>query len=151
VPLPPLKSSRSFIQGDEDQWLANTAKFTQQTGIKVRVDNEGFEDIRPKAAMAANVGSGPDIVLGWMDDPHLFQNRLLDLTDLAEYLGGKYGGWYATARRYGTINAGADKGKWIGLPLGAGGALLNYRKSCTGSPGSTKPDSNRFRPISQTI
>ena len=120
---------RRFIQGDEDQWLANTAKFTRLTGVNVRVDNEGFEDIRPKAAMAANVGSGPDIVLGWMDDPHLFRNRLIDLTDLAEYLGGKYGGWYSTARRYGTINNGVDGGRWIGLPLGAGGALLNYRIS----------------------
>ncbi|MGD8477966.1 MAG: ABC transporter substrate-binding protein, partial [Burkholderiales bacterium] len=120
---------RRFIQGDEDQWLANTARFTELTGVKVRVDNEGFEDVRPKAAMAANVGSGPDIVLGWMDDPHLFQNRLIDLSDLAEYLGSKYGGWYPTARRYGTINNGPDKGKWIGLPLGAGGALLNYRIS----------------------
>ena len=120
---------RRFIQGDEDQWLANTARFTKLTGVKVRVDNEGFEDIRPKAAMAANVGSGPDIVLGWMDDPHLFRNRLLDLTDLAEYLGDKYGGWYPTARRYGTINSGSEKGHWIGLPLGAGGALLNYRMS----------------------
>ncbi len=120
---------RRFIQGDEDQWLANTARFTMMTGVKVRVDNEGFEDIRPKAAMAANVGSGPDIVLGWMDDPHLFRNRLLELTDLAEYLGNKYGGWYPTARRYGSINTGSDKGRWIGLPLGAGGALLNYRMS----------------------
>ena len=120
---------RRFIQGDEDQWLANTARFTKLTGVKVRVDNEGFEDIRPKAAMAANVGTGPDIVLGWMDDPHLFRNRLIELTDLAEYLGDKYGGWYPTARRYGTINSGSEKGHWIGLPLGAGGALLNYRMS----------------------
>lgn len=126
---------RRFIQGDEDQWLANTARFTTLTGVKVRVDNEGFEDIRPKAAMAANVGSGPDIVLGWMDDPHLFSNRLIELTDLAEYLGDKYGGWYPTARRYGTINSGSDKGKWIGLPLGAGGALLNYRMSWVNEAG----------------
>ncbi len=120
---------RRFIQGDEDQWLANTARFTRLTGVEVGVDNEGFEDVRPKAAMAANVGAGPDIVLGWMDDPHLFRNRLIELTPLAEHLGGKYGGWYDTARRYGTIGSGADKGKWIGLPLGAGGALLNYRVS----------------------
>jgi multiple sugar transport system substrate-binding protein len=120
---------RRFIQGDEDQWLANTAKFTKLTGIEVGVDNEGFEDVRPKAAMAANVGSGPDIVLGWMDDPHLFRNRVIDLSDLAAYLGQKYGGWYDTARRYATIGRGPDQGKWIGLPLGAGGALLNYRVS----------------------
>jgi multiple sugar transport system substrate-binding protein len=120
---------RRFIQGDEDQWNANTQNFTKATGVEVVISNEGFEDVRPKAAMAANVGAGPDIVLGWMDDPHLFRTKLIELTDLAEYLGTKYGGWYDTAHRYGTINSGPGKGSWIGLPLGAGGALLNYRIS----------------------
>ena len=120
---------RRFIQGDEDQWNANTAKFTQLTGVEISVSNEGFEDVRPKLALAANVGSGPDIALGWMEDPHFFPDKLIELTDLADYLGQKYGGWYDTARRYGTINTGPGKGRWIGLPLGAGGALLNYRIS----------------------
>ena len=52
---------KRFVQGDEDLWMANTKKFTQLTGVPVRVDSENFEDIRPKAAVAANVGSGPDI------------------------------------------------------------------------------------------
>ncbi|HUF21610.1 MAG TPA: ABC transporter substrate-binding protein [Burkholderiales bacterium] len=129
---------RRFIQADEDQWLANTARFTQATGVQVRVDNEGFEDVRPKAAMAANVGTGPDIVLGWMDDPHLFEQRVIDVTDLAEYLGQKYGGWYPTARRYGSVNSGPNKGRWLGLPVGAGGALLNYRISWTKEAGFDK-------------
>jgi multiple sugar transport system substrate-binding protein len=63
---------KRFVQGDEEQWMANTRKFTEVTGVSVRVDSENFEDIRPKAAVAANVGSGPDIVLGWYDDPHLY-------------------------------------------------------------------------------
>lgn len=120
---------RRFIQSDEDQWNANTAKFTNLTGVEVTITNEGFEDVRPKLALAANVGTGPDLALGWMEDPHFFPDKLVELTDLAEYLGQKYGGWYDTARRYGTLNAGPNKGRWIGLPLGAGGALLNYRIS----------------------
>src|SRR3546814_5909852 len=44
---------KRFVQGDEDLWTANTKKFTQQTGVEVRVDNEGWEDVRPKAAVAA--------------------------------------------------------------------------------------------------
>ena len=120
---------RRFIQSDEDQWNANTAKFTNLTGVEVTITNEGFEDVRPKLALAANVGTGPDLALGWMEDPHFFPDKLVELTDLAEYLGQKYGGWYDTARRYGTINGGPNKGRWIGLPLGAGGALLNYRIS----------------------
>ena len=43
-------------------------RFTEATGVEVRVDKESWEDMRPKAAVAANVGSGPDIMLGWFDD-----------------------------------------------------------------------------------
>src|SRR5690349_1969345 len=56
---------KRFVQAEEDQFLANTRKFTELTGVAVRVDSENFEDIRPKAAVAANVGNGPDIVMGW--------------------------------------------------------------------------------------
>ena len=115
---------KRFVQGDEDMWMANTKKFTEKTGIEVRVDNEGWEDVRPKAAVAANIGSGPDIILGFFDDPHQYPDKLVPLTDLAEYLGRKYGGWYDVAREYGM------RGKdWIGLPLGAAGACFVHRES----------------------
>src|SRR5947208_1094260 len=29
-----------FVKGDEDAWLANTKKFTEATGVEVRVDKE---------------------------------------------------------------------------------------------------------------
>ena len=45
---------KRFVQGDEDMWMANTKKFTEKTGVEVRVDQEGWEDVRPKAAVAAN-------------------------------------------------------------------------------------------------
>jgi len=115
---------KRFVQGEEDQWLANTRKFTEVTGVRVRVDSENFEDIRPKAAVAANVGSGPDIVLGWYDDPHLYADKVLDLTELAEYLGAKYGGWYDIVRRYCVRD-----GRWIALGLGFLGGCIVYRKS----------------------
>src|ERR1700694_3581385 len=51
---------KRFVQGDEDKWAENTKRFTQATGIDVRIDAEGWEDVRPKAAVAANIGSGPD-------------------------------------------------------------------------------------------
>ena len=54
---------KRFVQGDEDQYMANVKKFTAQYGIEVRVDNEGWEDVRPKAAVAANAGAGPDLSL----------------------------------------------------------------------------------------
>jgi multiple sugar transport system substrate-binding protein len=127
---------KQFVQGDIDVWTANTKKFTEKTGINVRVDTESWEDVRPKAAVAANVGSGPDIIIGTMDDPHKFPDKLLDLSDLANYLGKKYGGWYETANIYGRSG-----GKWIGLPQGCPGACINYRESQVKAAGFEKvPD-----------
>ena len=115
---------KRFVQGDEDLWLKNTAEFTRRSGIEVRTDQESWEDVRPKAAVAANVGAGPDVILGFFDDPHQYPDKLVDLTDLANYLGAKYGGWYDVCRAYGTRD-----GRWIGLPLGAAGACFVYRGS----------------------
>ena len=63
---------KRFVQGDEDLWMQNTAEFKKRTGVEVRVDNEGWEDVRPKAAVAANIGSGPDIILSTFDDANLY-------------------------------------------------------------------------------
>src|SRR5690242_10538144 len=94
-----LRWSR-FVQGDIDAYMANVKKFTEKTGIEVRVDNEGWEDVRPKAAVAANTGAGPDIILSTNDDANLYPDKLLDVTDLAEYLGKKYGGWYPAGEAF---------------------------------------------------
>jgi len=119
-----LRWSR-FVQGDIDAYMANVKKFTELTGVEVRVDNEGWEDVRPKAAVAANTGAGPDIILSTNDDANLYPEKLLDVTDLCEYLGKKYGGWYQAGQAY----LRPDGKKWIGVPLGASGSMIVYRQS----------------------
>ena len=42
-----LRWSR-FVQGDIDAYMANVKKFTEATGVEVRVDNEGWEDVPRK-------------------------------------------------------------------------------------------------------
>jgi multiple sugar transport system substrate-binding protein len=75
---------KQFVQPEFESFAANTKKFVEQTGVKVRLDAESWDDIRPKAAIAANVGAGPDIIMGTNDDPFKFPEKLLDMTDLAE-------------------------------------------------------------------
>ena len=113
------------MQGDIDQYMKNVAAFTAKTGVEVRVDNEGWEDVRPKAAVAANTGAGPDIILSTNDDANLYPEKLLDVTDLATYLGKKYGGWYPACEAY----LRPDGKKWLGIALGAAGSMLVYRQS----------------------
>jgi multiple sugar transport system substrate-binding protein len=115
---------KRFVQSEEEAFLAALDAFTKATGVAVRVDSEGFEDLRPKAAVAANIGSGPDIIWGIHADAHLYPDAMMDVSDVCEYLGGKYGGWYESAETYGKRD-----GKWINVPFTISGNLLNYRKS----------------------
>ena len=77
---------KRFVQGDEDLWNANTRKFTEQTGVPVQVESVNGEELRPKGAMAASVGAGPDIIMGPPDMPRLYPDKCVDLTDVAGYL-----------------------------------------------------------------
>jgi multiple sugar transport system substrate-binding protein len=119
-----LRWSR-YVQGDIDQYMKNVAAFTQKYGIEVRVDNEGWEDVRPKAAVAANTGAGPDIILSTNDDANLYPDKLVDVTDLCTYLGSKLGGFYPVCDPY----LRPDGKKWIGVPLGVAGVCMVYRQS----------------------
>lgn len=120
-----IRPSR-FVEPDEVLWRENTAKFTRETGVDVRVDFVGWEDIRAQTGVAANTGAGPDVVVGWGDDPHIYADRVLELTDLAEYLGRRYGGWMSLAEVYGKR---VRTNNWIGIPMGGSTGPIVYRKS----------------------
>jgi multiple sugar transport system substrate-binding protein len=124
---------KRFVQGDEDTYLANAKKFTEKYGIPVRVDSESWEDVRPKAAVAANAGAGPDIILSTNDDANLYPDKLVDMTDVANYLAKKYGGWYPVCEQY--LKQG---NKWIGIPLGCAGNAIVYRESQVKAAGFDK-------------
>jgi len=125
-----------FVTGEEEAWNANTAAFTEATGVEVRIDQESWEDVRPKAAVAANVGSGPDMVLSWFDDPFQYADKLVDVTDLGTALGENYGGWYDGLKGYAT-----QGDSFIAIPLCAIGNALCYRDSHVKAAGfDTVPD-----------
>jgi len=124
-----------FVEPDEVIFRANTAKFQQTTGVETRVDFVGWEDIRQQTAVASNTGSGPDVVIGWADDPHVYVDKVAELSDLAEYLGKRYGGWTFLGEKYGK----RDKtNNWIGIPFGGTTGPVVYRKSAVKEAGFDK-------------
>ncbi|MCO6417112.1 extracellular solute-binding protein [Siccirubricoccus sp. KC 17139] len=125
-----------FVQPDEDVFRANAARFTQQTGVQVRVDFVGWEDITQQTAVTANTGAGPDLIIGFGDAPHIFAEKLIELTDVAEYLGKRYGGWMAVGEKYGKRHG---TNNWIGLPFGGTAGPLVWRKSAVTQAGFQKP------------
>ena len=127
-PHPIIKVLRwsEFVHNEKEIWLANTRRWENLTGGRVIADFMPWRDVRPKAAMAATIGTGPDIVFGFHDDPHLYPDKLVDVTVLADHLSEKYGGWYPVCETYGRN---ISTNRWIALPLGLTGMCINYRKS----------------------
>ncbi|HEY3794898.1 MAG TPA: extracellular solute-binding protein [Bradyrhizobium sp.] len=121
-----------FVQADEDVFRANAAKFTDKTGVQVKVDFVGWEDINQQTAVTSNSGAGPDIIIGFGDAPHIYVDKLVELTDVADYIGKRYGGWLFLAEKYGKRY---NTNNWIGLPFGASGGPLVYRKSLVKAAG----------------
>ena len=115
---------KRFVQSEEDSFMALVANFTKATGVEVKVINESLDDVQPKASVAANTNQGPDMFWGLYSLPHLFPNKVSDVTNVANYLGKKYGGWTPTAVTYGQ-----SKGKWIAIPVAYNGNVINYRQS----------------------
>ena len=121
-----------FVEPDELIFNANARRFTERTGIEVRVDYVGWDDMPQQTAVVANTGQGPDVVMGFGADPHLYTDKVVELTDVANYLGQKYGGWYPLAEVYGKrFNSQA----WIGLPMGGSGSPALYRISALRAAG----------------
>jgi multiple sugar transport system substrate-binding protein len=119
-----------FVESEGRQFEHNVTAFTAATGVEVRLDKAFLDDVQHKASVAANVDAGPDLIWGLNTTPHLFPDHLLDVSDVAEYLGGQYGGWHEIARQYGTRD-----GRWIDIPLCVGGNYINYRQSWVGDAG----------------
>ena len=115
-----------FVDPDQTFWDLNTKKYTQATGIEVKTDYLSWEEMRPQEAVTANTGAGPDIIIGFSSDPQIYASKILDVTDLADYLGTKYGGWFKLAELYGRK---WGSKRWISIPIGGGAGPTVYRVS----------------------
>jgi multiple sugar transport system substrate-binding protein len=125
-----------FVQSEDDAFVKLIDAFNKATGVPVQISRESYEDVQPKASVAANTGTGPDLFWGLYSLPHLFPQKCMDVTDVADYLGKKYGGWVDSAVKYGHSG-----NKWICVPICYSGALMNYRIEASKKAGFSKfPD-----------
>jgi len=117
---------KRFVPAEDDAFNAMVAAFKTATGTEMNVFSESFEDVQPKASVAANTGSGLDLAWGLHTLPQLFPTKVLLMNDVADYLGKKYGGWTDAAAK--TCKHGED---WLGIPVATVGGYMTYRKSAT--------------------
>jgi multiple sugar transport system substrate-binding protein len=122
-----------FVQSEDEAFVKLIEAFTKATGVPVDISRESYEDVQPKASVAANTGTGPDLFWGLYSLPHLFPQKCVDVSDVTDYLGKKYGGWVDSAVKYGK-----EGNKWIAVPICYSGALMNYRIKAMNAAGFQK-------------
>src|SRR5436305_3710719 len=121
---------KRFVPAEDEAFNAMVAAFKAATGTEMNVFSESFEDVQPKASVAANTGSGLDLAWGLHTLPQLFPTKVVKMNDVADYLGKKYGGWTSAAAE--TCKQGND---WLGIPVATIGGYMTYRKSALDKAG----------------
>ena len=91
--------------------------------VKLTVDFLAWPDLQPKIGAAIQAG-GIDVVEMWPGWNYLYQNSLVDVTDIAKEVEQAGGGW----EQY-VLNSGPVGDKWYGVPHGESGGLIAYRIS----------------------
>lgn len=105
-----------------------------KNNIPVEVDIVSMNDLQTIAATAAETGAGPDIIEINQGSAHLFAEKLADISDVCDDLGGRYGGWYVAAEEACKVD-----GKWLSIPRFFAPHAISYRTDLFEQVGATKP------------
>ena len=113
----------SFIKPFDDYFANQLAgEYEKQTGIKIVYEAVSVGGMLTRLTTIAETKSGPEIVGTGVNWPWLFDQSLVDLTDVANEIGKKIGPWHDNV-----LDAVVVKKKWKALPWGNIGQLEVYR------------------------
>jgi multiple sugar transport system substrate-binding protein len=124
----------SFIKGFDEFFVKTLApEYEKLTGIKINYEPVSVGSMLTRLTTIVETKSGPEIVHTYSNQPHLFDNGLVDVTDVAGEIGKKLGGWHDNV-----YDAVVVHKKWKALPWGNIGQLEVYRTDWFKEVGVTK-------------
>jgi multiple sugar transport system substrate-binding protein len=112
-----------FIPAADQLFEAQAREFGKQAGVEIKIERINQNDVQARATAAIQTGAGPDIIILANNHPHLYDNALVDVSDVAEDIGSKQGGWYDYAK----VNVFAGS-RWIGVPHFIISWAITYRE-----------------------
>ena len=85
----------SFIKQFDDFFVKTLApEYQKLTGIKMNYEPVSVGGMLTRLTTMAETKSGPEITATGLNWAHLFDNSLVDVTDVAGEIGKKLGGWH---------------------------------------------------------
>ncbi len=112
-----------FIPAAQELYKKQAQEWGKTSGVTMVTDFLNWPDLQSKVSAAVQAG-GVDIVELWPVWNFLYQNNLVDITDLAEEVGRRGGGFETFV-----LNSCLVKGRFLGIPFGHSGTAVNYRIS----------------------
>jgi len=93
-------------------------------GAEIQLETINANDLQPRITAAVQSGSGADLFMLSYNWPHLYQNALVDVSDVANAVAKDQGGFYEVFKPSFQVG-----GKWLGMPHSIVGNAIAYRRS----------------------
>jgi multiple sugar transport system substrate-binding protein len=122
-----------FIPEADVELKRQAPEASKALGADVTFEFINANDLQPRITAAVQSGAGADIFQMLWNWPHLYQNALIDVSDVADPIGKSQGGFYEVFDASTKVG-----GKWLGVPHGVGGNAVAYRKSWHAEIGVTE-------------
>jgi multiple sugar transport system substrate-binding protein len=109
-----------------DQWLKEQGApaASKALGAEIQIETINANDVQPRITAAIQSGAGADIFFMMYNWPQLYQNSLVDVSDVATRVAKEQGGFYKVFEPSFRVS-----GKWLGMPHSIVGNAIAYRKS----------------------
>ena len=130
-----------FIPAADTLFDAQAREFGKQAGAEVRIERINQNDLQARVTAAVQSGAGADIIIVANNHALLYEGALADVSDVAEEVGGKQGGWHDYAR----VNCLAG-GRWVAVPQFIVSWAITYREDWLQAEGLRYPQTwDEFR------
>src|SRR6202795_533509 len=121
-----------FIPACDVELKRQAVEASKALGAEVVFEFINANDLQARITASMQSGAGPDIIQMLHNWPHLYQNGLVDVTDLGDAQGKDQGGYYAQSEA-----AARDGKRWLAAPHGIVRPQCAYRKSWFDEVGQT--------------
>src|SRR4026208_446770 len=122
-----------FIPESDVELKRQMPEASKALGAEVTLETINANDLQPRITAAVQSGSGADIFNFQHNCPHLYQNAVVDVSDVASALAKAEGGFYDVWAPSCQVN-----GKWLSVPHSIVGNAVAYRKSWLREPGAAQ-------------
>lgn len=118
---------------EDEETKKFAAEWKGLSGVDVTIESLPPNDLQARTSTHVELRTGPDIIFMIHNWPHLYESGLVDVSDVAEELNGKLGGYYPDIRQHCVV-----KGRWLAVPYNMLANTQTYRTDWFGEVGVNK-------------